>query len=470
MQSFCVHGHFYQPPREDPLTGQIPFEPGASPYPNWNERIHDHCYRPNAQLGNFSRISFNVGPTLFDWMTDYDPAIAAQIIQEDRTNYQQFGVGNALAQAFNHTILPLSSREDKRTQISWGIADFNLRYGHAPQGMWLPEAAVDLESLDLMAEYGIQFTILAPWQAAEEHLDVTQPYQVRLPSGRTMVVFFYHQGLSSRVSFDPGATSNAERFFWEILMPEFRINGQNILDQFILIASDGELYGHHQPFRDKFLAYLLDDVVRNSSVKTLYPGLWLKTRSPGRFALIRENTSWSCHHGVERWRGECGCTPNGAWKKSLRKAIEIVGDLVDAAYLREVSPYVSDPWLLRDGYIHVILGQISAEEYIHSSVKESVDAETVQIIALLLQAQYERQRMFTSCGWFFDDFERIEPTNNVAYAAHAVWLTNLATGSDHTAAALSAFRSVASWRTGRRADVVFSHQFEQARAIQQAVR
>src|SRR5512140_3638531 len=182
--AFSVHGHFYQPPREDPLSGEIPIEPGAAPYRNWNERINAHCYRPNAELGNFERISFNVGPTLMEWMAKNDPETLSRIVEQERRNLDKFGVGNGMAQAYNHTILPLASPQDKVTQVRWGIADFEYHFGHEPQGMWLPETAADDETLWVLADCGIECTILAPWQAAPvegETLDPTHPYQIQLP-------------------------------------------------------------------------------------------------------------------------------------------------------------------------------------------------------------------------------------------------------------------------------------------------
>ena len=203
VRALSIHGHFYQPPREDPASGLIPHEVGAYPYNNWNERIHAECYLPNIQLGNFERISFNVGPTLFSWMKQYDPNASRLIVAQDAANIRQNGVGNAIAQAYNHTILPLASREDKVTQVVWGIADFEHHFGHKPAGMWLPETAVDLETLNVLAEHGIEFTILAPWQAECEHLDVTEPYRVALSAGKSITVFFYHQALSTGVSLIP---------------------------------------------------------------------------------------------------------------------------------------------------------------------------------------------------------------------------------------------------------------------------
>ena len=203
LRAISIHGHFYQPPREDPISGLIPKEMGAAPYGNWNERIHAECYLPNTLLGNFEKISFNIGPTLFSWMKTYDPSATRSIVAQDAANIRQNGVGNAIAQAYHHTILPLATREDKITQVEWGIADFEYQFGHRPIGMWLPETAVDLETLNILAEHGIEFTILAPWQAESDHLDVTEPYRVALSAGKSINVFFYHQGLSTAVSFNP---------------------------------------------------------------------------------------------------------------------------------------------------------------------------------------------------------------------------------------------------------------------------
>jgi alpha-amylase/alpha-mannosidase (GH57 family) len=463
MRAFCVHGHFYQPPREDPISGKIPIEPGASPFMNWNERIDDQCYRPNARLGNFERISFNIGPTLFHWLEENDADTTHSIIAQERSNYERHGVGNAMAQAYNHAILPLLTRQDKFTQIKWGIAEFEFRFGHKPAGMWLPEAAVDNETLDVLEACDIQFTILAPWQADSSELDVTQPYWVSLPNNRRIAVFFYHQGLSTRVSFDPGATSNADHFLWDTIIPAFQtsstVNGN---PQLILVATDGELYGHHQPFRDKFLSYLMTDSYAKSPMELTYPGLWLRDYPPRKAIQIRQNTSWSCHHGLSRWSEECGCTPHSGWKAPLRKAMDQIGRLVDNEFAKFLSEYMIDPWQLRNEYIHVILGKMSAAEFINSMVTRKLDLEEAQQIELLLGAQYERQRMATSCGWYFEDFDRIEPRNNVAYAAQAVWLVYQATGVDISTQALQSLQLVRSWRSGVRADSVFKQHLHRA--------
>jgi hypothetical protein len=462
-RSFCIHAHFYQPPREDPITGKIPSEAGSQPYENWNERIHSECYRPNAELGNYKNISFNIGPTLCEWMESHDPSSLKSIVEQDKENVRQYGVGNAIAQAYNHTILPLSNYQDKVTQVAWGIADFTHRFGRKPQGMWLPETAVDDETLLILAEQGIQFTILAPWQADTDNLDSTRSYSVSLPEGRSITVFFYNAELSSRISFDQGATSNADVFVQQLLSPEFDYHIDQ-RPQLLLLASDGELYGHHQIFRDHFLAHLLNGASAEAGIETTYLARWLQVNPPSRSISIRSKTSWSCHHGVRRWMGDCSCTPEGGvWKAYLRKAFDRLALLLDQEYLRLSSQIIQDPWHLRNRYIQVILGNMTAAELITEAAGRSLSDTEQRRMNLLLQAQFERQRMFTSCGWYFEDFSRIEPKNNVAYAAQAVRLTRLAGGRDFSREAMNDLQHVFSHRTGLRGDILFHKQLQRAK-------
>jgi alpha-amylase/alpha-mannosidase (GH57 family) len=462
-RALCIHGHFYQPPREDPLTGNIPVEPGAAPYRNWNERIHAQCYYPNALLGNFGKISFNIGPTLLEWMFDYDPETEASIIEQDRLTVEAHGIGNAMAQAYNHTILPLASQQDKVTQVRWGIADFELRFGHKPAGMWMPETATDTATLEVLADCGIEYTIMAPWQANAAGLDTTHPYRVLLPGGKSIIVFFYDQELSTRVSFDPASTVNADRFLTEFILPKYCPDGdKNSAPQLIMIASDGELYGHHQQFRDKFLAYLSDGAIKNTSIELSYPGLWLKNNPVTETIQIRERTSWSCHHGVVRWSGACNCTPNSEWKEPFRKALEKLADAIDEEYLKLVDGRMKDPWELRHQYIRVVHAEAPLGELVENLSGRRVTERELERIQYILRSQYERQRMFTSCGWYFDDFDRIEPRNNVAYAAQAVLMVKQATGADLSWIAEEELAKVKSWRSGLRADMVFRKHLRRA--------
>ena len=467
-RSFCIHAHFYQPPREDPLTGVIPHEAGASPFPNWNERIHAECYRPNAELRNFEQISFNIGPTLFDWMVNYDPVTARKIVEQDQINVRRFGVGNAIAQAYNHTIMPLASYRDKTTQVAWGIADFEYRFGRKPQGLWLPETAVDMETLEVLSEHGIEFTIMAPWQAQTDDIDVTEPYIVTLAGGRQVTVFFYQQDLSTRISFDSAATINADLFAQYAMQPVFQNDKlQHGESQLLMVASDGELYGHHQYQRDRFLARLVDGASHSLGMRPTFPALWLKSNPPSRRVGIREATSWSCHHGILRWTGNCACTPgDGAWKAQLRHSFERLAEELDRLYEDVAATLVRDPWELRNRYIHVVLGQETLSGLLAGMTERTLTSEQMRRVHLMLEAQRECQRMFTSCGWFFDDFDRIEPKNNVAYAAQAVRLARLATGVDLEPAVVADLKHVVSRRTAMRADRVFLRHLRRAEGVQ----
>jgi alpha-amylase/alpha-mannosidase (GH57 family) len=469
LKAICVHGHFYQPPREDPITGKIPFESGASPYKNWNERIHAECYRPNAELGNFEHISFNVGPTLFRWLSVQEPVTYQHILDQDKANVRRFGVGNAIAQAFNHTILPLATTADKIIQIGWGIADFEHRFGRKPQGMWLPETAMDLETLSILARYGIEFVVLAPWQAEETGLDLTEPYHVALPDGESITVFFYDGELSSGVSFNPSLTDNADQFANNNVVPHFHGEKERQGDdQMLLLASDGELYGHHQPFRERFLAHLMNGASKQAGITPIFPALWLKSHPPRRTIRLRENTAWSCHHGVTRWMGDCDCTPGaGRWKSHLRKALDQLAVTLDGVYFDQVYHYIPKPRQLRERYVEVLLGKTSAEKLINEAAGQALPSEPVLRIQLLLRSQYERQRMYTSCGWFFDDFDRIEPKNNLAYAAQAVRLVHLATGEDLSPQVIRDLKQVSSPRTGLRGDTVFKRHLERTWVIKE---
>lgn len=461
LKAVCVHGHFYQPPREDPLSGHIPDEQGAEPYRNWNERILAECYRPNADLGNFSKMSFNFGPTILNWMEAFDPSTYHAILTQEQNNFDKFGVGNGMAQAYNHVILPLASKRDKATQIRWGIADFEHRFGHKPLGMWLPETAVDLETLMMLADHQIKFTMLAPWQIeGYEGLSGDQPYLIDLPGDREpMIVFLYNQDLSTSVSFQNEATRNAEQFVDHWVLPQLPEYGSN-RDQMLLIASDGELYGHHKTFREKFLAHVLNGALYYRDLKITYPGLWLKDHQPGTFVKLNEYTSWSCQHGIVRWMGECDCSSGASWKAPLRWGLEKLAEELDTAHQSFMSKYTQQMWQLRNDYIDVFLGRAELAELLSQYTEQRLSKSETELIGLILAAQYERQRIFTSCGWFFDNFHRIEPQNNIAYAAQAVWLTKKVTGIDLKAMALALLRKVRDQRTGLRGDTVFSERYQ----------
>ena len=456
--NLCIHGHFYQPPREDPISNYIPDEIGAQPFGNWNERILAECYAPNARNNSFEKISFNVGPTLMRWMDDFALDTCEEIIAQERQNYDLNGVGNALAQSYNHSILPLANEQDKITQVRWGIKDFELHFGHKPAGMWLPETAVDTATLCVLADNGIQFTILAPWQVKAED-GAAGPYRIDLPDGREpFVVFTYDQELSTRVSFIPPATVNGDLFLDSILN-----NRVENPDELILVASDGELYGHHQPFRDMFLSYVLNGAAKKRGVQWTYPGKWLRDHSVSSRASLVENTSWSCLHGVDRWAKVCGCTPQAYWKAPFRDALNQIGEWLDTAFLDVIAPMFPEPWELRHRYIDVINRQMSTRELCIELSDGAWREDQLHRVQDLLSAQYERQRMFTSCGFYHDEFHRIEPQNNIAYAAKAVYLTERATGLDLAPAALTLLRQVHSQKTGLKGDTIFSQTLLRAK-------
>jgi len=456
---YCIHGHFYQPPREDPISNYIPDEIGAEPFNNWNERIFSECYEPNARSGNFSRISFNIGPTLFKWMEATHHDVYDLIISQERWNHEKFRAGNAIAQGYNHIILPLATKLDKITQIRWGINDFQYRFGHAPKGMWLPETAVDTETLCVMSDQGLQFTILAPWQISPSET-INGPFLVELPSNRPpFIVFPYDRDISTQVSFMPKSTSNGDLF-----LDNLKRHDHKDQSSLRLFASDGELYGHHQTFRDHFLTYITGLGAERHGVEWTWPEKWLLENQVTAIAKLNEFTSWSCLHGVERWRAQCGCTPEADWKLPMRHALDQLAIWIDSVYENEIGSIMDDLWELRHRYTEVMNNQLSLRELFCVITGHEIDGIKLKQVDLLLRAQYERQRMYTSCGFYFDEFHRIEPQNSIAYAANASWLTEKATGGKLPSELMNLFKLVRSNKTGLRADTVFSQTLLRAEA------
>jgi hypothetical protein len=447
----CLHGHFYQPPREDPFTGQLPIEPGATPYANFNEKITAECYRPNAEEGNFEAISYDLGPTLAAWLEETHPDVYQRIIEADRQHMTRYSVGNAMAQAYNHTILPLATTRDKRTQIAWGLSDFRHRYGHDAHGMWLAETAVDLETLDLLAQYGVTYTVLAPWQAARP-VDPSKPYIVRLFDGRSITVFFYNAPLSGGVSFDWDTTSNADLFAASYL-PEHLVQSKRDAGepQLILIATDGELYGHHKPWRDKFLTHLIHHGAPDYGFEVCTLERYMSMYPATEEVELRVPSAWSCSHGVARWDTGCECTEGDSrWKGHLRYAFAHLAERGDKIFEHYTGETLSDPWVARDGYLAVRNGWETTESFwAHYGKQQRIpdDALEVQRTRLLLEAQYYQQYSFTSCGFFFEDLDRIEPRNDIAFARRAISLIWQAVGIDLQRDFLNDLRLAKSWRT-----------------------
>jgi alpha-amylase/alpha-mannosidase (GH57 family) len=448
----CIHCHFYQPPRENPWLEAVEIQDSAYPYHDWNERITAECYAPNSAarildgeghivkiVNNYSRISFNFGPTLLSWMEDNAPHTYAKVLQADKESQELFsGHGSALAQAYNHMILPLATRRDKYTQVLWGIRDFERRFGRFPEGMWLPETAVDLETLEVLAELGVRFTILAPHQARQvrkltsqrwrnvegANIDPTRAYVANLPSGRNISVFFYDGPISRAVAFEH-LLSNGEHFAQRLVSG---FSDSRRWPQLMHIATDGETYGHHHPHGDMALAYALDYIESKGLARITNYGEYL-AKHPARHEVeIIRNTSWSCVHGIERWRNDCGCNSGMKpgwtqhWRAPLRQALDWLRDELAGPYEQKAQEYLKDPWAARDDYIQVVLDRSPAarsEFLARQQSRELTDEE--QIAAWkLLEIERHAMLMYTSCGWFFDELSGIETVQVIMYAGRAL--------------------------------------------------
>ena len=443
----CIHGHFYQPPRENPWLGVVEVQDSAAPFHDWNERITHECYAPNTRarlldgqgriinlLNNYAWISFNFGPTLLQWMADAAPEALPGIVEADRLSQERRrGHGNALAQVYNHMILPLASPRDKQTQVLWGIADFRHRFGRDPEGMWLAETAVDMESLEVLAEAGIHFTILAPSQArrwrkiGEKNwieisggIDPSRAYLCRLPSGRSIVLFFYDGIVSQQVAFER-LLDHGDRFL-ERLFHGFDARREH--PQLMHIATDGESYGHHHAHGDMALAHVLHRLSKDPDVRLTNYGEFLELHPPEWEVEIHEKSSWSCVHGVERWRADCGCKMRGdwhqKWRAPLREALDALKDQLDHLFSTRGRECFPNPWTARDAFIEVILRRESSGA-VHDFLKKHghADLDDVQTTDALrlLEMQQDAMLMFTSCGWFFDEISGLETVQCLNYAA-----------------------------------------------------
>ena len=430
-----VHAHFYQPSRLDPFSGHLPADPSAAPFRDWNARTTAECYRPNAELGSLAFASWDLGPTLSSYLADEAPDVLAGFAASDVLGGGADG-GPGIAQAFHHSILPLAPLHDRRTEIRWGLRDFEVRFGRRATALWLPETAVDLETLRILVEEGVTGTILAPWQAEVANLDARRPYRVDTGGGRHIAVAFYDGDLSGSISFEPAVTGDADRFARERIMPRLREPLPDGTSPILIIASDGELYGHHQAFRDLFLQRLVApsantpdrgfDVVTLAEVLAELPG------RPNPEIRIRDRTSWSCHHGVLRWSGECPDAPDGRWKGPLRSALERLAGGIDAITetLAHRLPGMDDVWGARNRYVDVVLGVTTPEAFAQAELAPgAVEGDRLRLLGLM-EAQRWRLDMFASCGWFWDDPSRPETHHVLQAAARAVRLIDRHAGTD----------------------------------------
>ncbi len=473
----CIHGHFYQPPRENAWLETVEQQESARPFHDWNARINFECYAPNAAArilddqgwitkirNNYNRISWNFGPTLLSWLEQNDPEAYKLLLQADKRSIVRYGGhGSAMAQVHSHLIMPLCNYRDKVTQVWWGIRDFEHRFKRYPEGIWLAETAVDTETLEVLASHGIQFTVLAPRQAkavrpipsasdegkadvpdakaAEtawkevnaESIDTRHPYWCQLPSGRRIALYFYHGGVAQEVAFN-GLLNSGKNFARR--MTSFF--SDNDTPQMAHIATDGESYGHHHRYGEMALADCLNQIEDNGWATLTNYGQFLELHPPTWEVRIHEKSSWSCVHGVERWRSDCGCNTGGhagwhqRWRKPLRDTLNWLRDQLAPIYEREAARFLRDPWVARNEYIEVLLDR--SEENVRKFLAKHARRELSHLeevtVLRLLEIQRHAVLMFTSCGWFFDEISGIETNQILQYALRAMDYTQDVAGLD----------------------------------------
>ncbi len=433
-RSVVVHGHFYQPPRENPWTGEVDPEPSAAPFHDWNQRIDSECYAPFASarvLGKdgsvehldnlYGAVSFDVGPTLFEWMESNAPSTYASILEADRLSVVKLGHGNAIAMPYHHTILPLASLRDKITEVRWGIADFRRRFKREPEGMWLPETAVDEETLDVLADHGILFTILAPHQV--EKVSATGlPLRYRAESKREIALCIYDERLSADIAFGRLIKDGA------VLATHLDPKDDKVITA---AGMDGETFGHHHRFGEMALARAFRFLDERHNVRIENFASFLARNPPREDAVLVSPSSWSCPHGIERWRSNCGCAlspelhTSQEWRAPLREGLEwLAGELHEIFERDGEELFTSDPWRVRDQYGEALGASVAKGfEFIAESISRRNDEGRIERATELLEMEDAALRMFTSCAWFFDDLARIETIQVLKYAAFAMELS-----------------------------------------------
>lgn len=463
-----IHGHFYQPPRENPWIMAVEPQDSAAPYADWNRRINRECYAPNGLsrllneesglinklINNYERLSFNFGPTLLSWLEEADHESYSEIIEADRRAADRMnGHGPALAQVYNHIIMPLANRRDRLTQIRWGLADFEARFGRKPEGMWLAETAADLETLRLLAAEGLKFTVLAqsqavavrpltrrgeaPWKdVSGGRIDPREPYRATWGNGPKdyLDVFFYDGPISRAVAFEK-LLSDGRSFLNRIEQAFGRPNCDDS-PRLVNLATDGESYGHHFKFGDMALAWLFNHLEersgRSGAIKLTNYGQYLALFPPTKEVRILDQTSWSCAHGVERWRSDCGCNTGGGdgtwnqkWRFPLRRGLNSLRDELALVFEQELGEIIKDPWAARDDYISVILSgydQAVQRRFMERQALRPLNDDETSKTFRLLESQLMSLYMFTSCAWFFDEISGLEPVQNLRYALRAIEL------------------------------------------------
>ena len=442
-RSIVLHGHFYQPPREDPRTDEIPEQPTAAPFHDWNERIERECYRPitssrvladdgseRHRVNCLDWMSFDFGPTLLWWLERFAPRTYRAVLDADRRSVERLGHGNALAMPYHHPILPLSDPRDRLTEVRWGMADFRNRFGREPEGMWLPETAVDEATLDALSAEGILFTVLAPHQVDPVPQDGAPIHHVT-KGGREISLFVYDGSLSHGVAFGSLLGDGVE---WAELMAQ--APGAPALHS---LATDGETFGHHHEFAEMALAKAITELRHRPDILIENFASFLGREGAHAEARVVEPTAWSCAHGVERWRSDCGCrahtgtTSTQEWRGPLREALEWLASRLHDVFERDGGPLFGDPWAARDAYGSVVgsVDPLAREGFARTWLGETgavPDGEALNRALELLEMERNALRLFTSCAWFFDDVGGLEPQQVLAYAARALELS----GPDET--------------------------------------
>ena len=451
-----IHGHFYQPPRENPWLDAIELQDSALPFHDWNERINRECYNPNSVskivdsrnkildvVNNYEYMSFNFGPTLLSWMEKCAPHTYERIIKADiESRAEHEGHGNAMAQVYNHMIMPLANEHDKETQVKWGIFDFEYRFGRKPEGIWLAETAVDDDTLRICEANGIKFVVLSPYQAQKIRQEGTEQWQdvswgnidparsyryyIKSAEGKYIDLFFYDGAISRSVAFDE-LLKDGNKFIKRL---KEGVSDLRDYPQLINIATDGESYGHHTKFGDMALAYVVKVRAEAEGFKiTNYAEYLSKYRSDYEVD-IKQASSWSCFHGVGRWKEDCGCSTGGhpgwnqKWRKPLRDALDYLRDELVKIFEKEGVKYFDDVWAVRNNYIQVILdrSRISLDKFQRENFKENLSDDDKVRAMELLEIQRQALLMYTSCGWFFSEISGIETVQIMKYAARAMQL------------------------------------------------
>lgn len=484
-----IHGHFYQPPRENPWTGAVERQESAAPFHDWNARIADECYAPNARsrvldrqgriqdvVNNYERLSFNVGPTLLSWMAEQAPAIVEALRSADRASQARLHHGNAVAQAYNHMILPLATPRDRQTQIHWGLREFQHCYGRDPEAMWLPETSVDAATLALLVRAGMRYVILSPAQAArwrpmgesrwitpvEAELDPRRPYrfylkdaQGRRQSDRGIDVCFYHAPISRGISFQHYLRDAG------VLASRIADAAAGFPEPLILIATDGESFGHHEKFGDMCLATLFAQEAPQRGFAVTNLAAYLEAHRPMWEVELLPQSAWSCSHGVGRWKDDCGCSTGGGpgwnqrWRRPLREGLDRLRDALGEIFTEEGGPLLKDVWAARDDYIELLLdpGQTARAAFFARHATRPLSGEEEARALRLLEMQHQAMLMYTSCGWFFSDVSGIETVQNLRYAARAIELAEPFAPLDLEAVLLGhlerAQSNVPAWKDGR---------------------